>query len=424
MTSFVKRAVNNLKQKNSRDQLLFLLDSLVINGAYLLTGGIFLSGYAIFLGAGDFLTALLNSGANYATILSLLSFFLFEKKTKRKHLLLTLNFLSRTLMAAIAVLPLVISDSHIRLVLLAVLVISSEVIWGIYRIGWTVWMMSTVPKETKSDYIYSRTFYTRIFMSLVSLASGFLLDLFNKSYMGFLILFIISYLFSLSDIVVLSKIEDPEYKISKKSKINMKNFFEPVHSSEYKRFLMFIFLFYLGFTMASSFTPSYMIRYLNLDYKYISIFNVLSQVVMISTNLYWVRIEKAKGYSYTICTSAFFTLCPSLIMFFVTKSTWPLLFLSNIFAGIGAGGFTSIFTYRYEIMPVDNRTIYEGWYYFALGLSVLLAPFLGQFIINSIPSFTNALIRNSQIQLLNLISFASVSVVLYFFFIRPSRKKL
>lgn len=423
MTSFMKRAMDRMKQKNNREQMLFLLDSLLINGAYLLTGSIYLSGYAILLGAGDFLTALLNSTANYATILSIFSYFLFERKTNRKRLLLALNFLSRTLMAAIAVLPLIFPDAKTRLVLLTVLVISSEVVWGIYRIGWTVWMMTTVPKETKSDYIYTRTFYTRIIMSVVSLSAGFLLDLSNKSYIGYLFLFIISYLLSLSDIVVLNKIDDPGYKVSDPSQMNKNTFLEPVRVKDYRRFLSFVFLFYLGFTMASSFTPSYMIRYLNIDFKHISTFNVLTQVAMILTNRYWSRIEKHKGYTFTICTSAFFTISPALMMVFVTKNTWPLLFISNILAGIGAGGFTSLFTYRYEIMPTNNRTIYEGWYYLALGFSVLLAPFLGQFVINLIPVFTNAFIQNSQIQILNLVSFVLVSIMLYFFFIHPAKKK-
>ncbi|HBN84360.1 MAG TPA: hypothetical protein DDZ89_11000, partial [Clostridiales bacterium] len=82
-----------------------------------------------------------------------------------------------------------------------------------------------------------------------------------------------------------------------------------------------------------------------------------------------------------------------------------------------------LFTYRYEIMPTNNRTIYEGWYYLALGFSVLFAPFLGQFVINLIPVFTNAFIQNSQIQILNLVSFVLVSIMLYFFFIHPAKKK-
>ncbi len=416
-----KKFLNRFKRNNTKSQILFIIDSLVINGAYLITGGIFLSGYAIYLGAGDFLTALLNSGTHYATILSLLSFFLLEKRAKRKNLLLTLNIISRTLMVIIAILPMIFRNNTINLILITIFVIASEIVWGIYRIGWTVWMMTTVPKESKTEYIYSRTFYTRLFMSVISVLVGFVLDIFNKSYTGFLVIFAFSYILSLLDVYILKQIDEPEYKISGEVSLNLKKFFEPVHIKEYRSFLIFIFLFYLGYTMATSFTPTYMIRYLVIDYKYISIFSFISQGVMIVTNPYWSKIERAKGFGFTICAGAFFTISPLLILSFVTKDTWILLFLSNITAGIGMGGFTSLFTYRYEIMPDDDRTIYEGWYYFSFGLSVLIAPFMGKLVIDMIPEFTTSIFQHSQIQLLNLISFVLLSILLYLFFINPSK---
>lgn len=72
------------KGPNGKSQLLFLLDAIIINAAFVLTTGVVLSGYVIHLGAGDFLTALLNNTANYTTILCLFSFIIFERMAKRK----------------------------------------------------------------------------------------------------------------------------------------------------------------------------------------------------------------------------------------------------------------------------------------------------------------------------------------------------
>ena len=181
MDSLMKKAMNRFRQKCKDCQWLFLVDSLLINGAYLITGRIYLSGYAIFLGAGDFLTALLNSTANYATLLSIVSFFIFERMANRKKLLLALNFLSRTFMAMIAIVPLVFPDTPARLIFLTLFVILSEVTWGIYRIGWAVWMMTMIQRKAKSKYIYSEHFTRRIFMWWY-IARGFFTDLWDKSY--------------------------------------------------------------------------------------------------------------------------------------------------------------------------------------------------------------------------------------------------
>lgn len=419
----IKSAMGRSISKYNKNQLLFLLDGLVINGAYILTTGVVLSGYAISLGAGDFLTALLNNCTNYATILSLLSFIIFEKRPKRKKLLLALNFTSRFLMALIALLPLVFHNNHLIVIILIVLVVMSEIIWGIYRVGWLVWMMSAVPKESKSDYIYLRTFLMRLFMSIMSIISGFVLDMFNKGYIGFLVIFSFSFVLSLLDVFILKNIDETEYTANREMRMNLKIFLQPILSKAYRNFLMFIFLFYLCLTMASSFTPIYLIRYLDLDYKFISTINVISQSVMIISSLYWVRIEKQKGFKSTLGISAFFTAGELFILSFVTKETWPLLFLSCTLAGIGTGGFNnSTFTYRYELMPDTDRTIYEGWYYFAFGLSMLAAPFMGKMVIDYMPTFTNIVFANSKIQLLYLICFILLCLLLLLIFMRPSTK--
>ncbi len=57
MISFIRNTCSGMNRKN---QLLFLLDAVLINGAYTITTGTLLSGYAIYLGTCDFLNSLMN----------------------------------------------------------------------------------------------------------------------------------------------------------------------------------------------------------------------------------------------------------------------------------------------------------------------------------------------------------------------------
>jgi MFS family permease len=409
---------------NSKSQLLFLLDGILINGAYTITTGIILSGYVIFLSADDFLTALLNNSANYTTILSLFSFVIFERMTKRKNALLVMNFISRIMIFLVIILPLVFHSKGPVLLLLTIMVIISNAIWGVYRVGWMVWMMSVVPRESKSDYIYLRTFLIRLAMSLITIAAGFVLDIFDKGYTGFLIVFAFSFILSISDVIVLKNIGDTDYEPVQTEKTGSKMFFQPVFHREYRSFLLFIFLFYLGLTMASSFTPVYLIKYLKFDYSFITTANVISQVAMIASNLYWARVEKKKGFRFVLGITALFTIGELLVLSFLKGENFYLLFISTIISGIGMGGFgVSIFTYRYEIMPETGKTIFEGWFYFASGLGMLIAPFAGQAMINFIPEFSNPVFQNSKMQLLYLISFVLLCILLFFTFVTPSIKK-
>jgi len=406
---------------NRKTQLMFLLDAVLINGAYTVTTGILLSGFAIYLGTSDFLTALLNSSANYTTTLSILAFIIYERMSRRKNMLLALNAISRLLICLIVILPLIFHTKALIFSLLAVMVILSNIIWGIYRVGWIVWMMDSVPKDRRSQFVYLRTFLIRIFCSLVTIVSGFVLDIFKKEYIGFLIVFSFSLILSLLDIVVLWKVEEPVYEVSNAGKADLKMLLQPIKRNEYRNYMIFIFMFYLLLTMASSFTPVYQIRYLKFDYKFISTINVISQVVMVVTGLYWSRVEKAKGFKFVMGLTAFFVAGELLVLSFLRVDTYYLLYLSTVIASIGMGGFgISIMTYRYEIMPEGGKTVYEGWFYFASGLGMLIAPFAGKAMINYLPEFSNVVYQYSKIQLLYLIAFILLCFLLFFTFVKSS----
>ena len=75
--------------------MLFILDGIMVNIAVILSSGVFLSGYLVYLGGSDFLIGLLNFSMNWAAILALFSFLIFERMMHRKKLLITLLVISR-----------------------------------------------------------------------------------------------------------------------------------------------------------------------------------------------------------------------------------------------------------------------------------------------------------------------------------------
>ena len=84
-----------------RSQINFILDGILVNAAIILTSGMFLSGYLVYLEAPDFLVGLLNNAGAWALIISLFSFMIYERMENRKALLITLNIVSRVLICSI-----------------------------------------------------------------------------------------------------------------------------------------------------------------------------------------------------------------------------------------------------------------------------------------------------------------------------------
>ena len=395
------------KYRNS--QILFLIDAAIINAAYVLTSGVFLSGFIISLNGSDFIVALLNNAGTWASILSLFSFLILERIKKRKKALIITNIISRILVSGIVFVPLFISDQKLVIFITAIMVIISCILWGFYQLGWMIWYMEIAPDGKKNDYVYLRMFLLRIAFTITTLVMGYILDYYNKSYVGFLIIFVTSLMLSIIDTIILIFVEEPEYKVPERGKSIKTIFLEPFKSVDYREFLIFIFTYYLFLTISTSFTSLYLIRYLNFDYGFISTINVISYIVMI-----------VGANTFVLKYSAIFVIIDLLIYFFLTEKTYCLLFLSCLIGGTGNGGFNiAIMAYRFEIMPESSKSIYEGWFKAIYGVSVLIAPIIGELLMNIMPKFGNVVFPISKFQMLYITSFITGGIVVFLTFIKP-----
>jgi hypothetical protein len=172
-----------------RSQILFLVSAILVNASTILTTGTFLSGYIVLLQGSDFLVGLLNNSATWTSVAAIFSFIIFERIKKRKKLLLTLNITSRVMVCSIVFIPLLHTGKTATLAFVTVIVIAGNLLWSIYSIGYTVWLIGIMPKENKTDFIYLRQFWLRISFTISSLFMGYVIDWFNKSYIGFVIVF-------------------------------------------------------------------------------------------------------------------------------------------------------------------------------------------------------------------------------------------
>jgi hypothetical protein len=389
-----------------RKSLLFIMNGVLINAAVVLSSGMFLSGYIVLLGGSDFLVGLMNNAMNWAAIAGLFSYLIYERREQRKKLLLTLLIVSRFLVCSIVYLPLIFKTGTVTLALLTIMVVTGNILWGIFSVGFTIWMMNSFQEGARRAFVFKRTFWLRIAFTITNISMGFVLDWSGKSYTGFLIVFSFSLFLSLADAVVLMKAKEPDYGVDKSTRFYVKSFFEPFQNAPYRRFLLFIYLYYSSLTLSSSFTSLYLVRYLELDFKLISFVTVVANFFMIFCTRIWRQAEGRIGLMKAFKLTGLIASIEFLLFVFLTQDTLFILFLAPIFAGIGNSGFNIfVMNYRYELMPERNRTLYEGWYGALLGFSLLTGPTLGHFFMEYLPEVKNAVFQYSRFQFLYLLSF-------------------
>lgn len=419
------RIVNNTisLSQNKRNLFLFNIDAVLINAAYVLTTGVFISGYIIYLNGSDILLALLKDSVAWTHIICLSTIFIFEKIVNRKRFLILLNLLSRLLVCSIVVLPMIFDNKEILLCVAACFIIISNILWSIYNIGWTVWYLEGLTDHSRSSYIYKRNLLIRISVTVVTIGMGFVLDSLNKSYTGFLIVFCTSFLLSVIDICILLFIQDkPKKKETELNTTSVKAFFEPLVNERFRKYLLFILLFYISITISSTFTALYLLKYLSFNYSLISISTAVTYILMIVFNQLWGRIERSKGAKFVLVVSGFIAIGELLAYFFLNRNTYYLLFIAAVLSGIGNSGFgISLLNYRYDIIGNNNRVAYESWYKVVYGISVLFAPFIGSIFMGIISALDSSITQAGKIQILYLISFAITGFVIYLSFCNNSK---
>ncbi len=416
----IQRVIKRYFGSYNRNQILFIIDAVLINASRILTTGIYISGYMVLLKAPDFLVGILNSSAAWATIASIFSFLVYERLQKRKKFLVILVSLSRLMVCSIIFLPLFIKNTTVLLAVASTMVITGNILWGFYSVGWMVWVMSVSPRASRNDFIYTRMLFLRIGIIGVMITMGFVLDHFKKSYTGFLIIFIVSLLLSVLDIIVFIKAEEPEKKVGKPTKFDIAVFWEPIRNSKFSKFLLFTFLYYITLTLSSSYSPLFQIKYLRLDYTFVSGVSVASYIFMLLSTRFWSKIERKKGIVFVMSITSFLIAVEFLIYGFLTADKYYLLFIAPIFSGVGNSGFNvCMMNYRYDIMPEENKTVYEGWFGAIYGLSTLLAPVIGGILMQRLPVIGNSLFTHGNFQFLYIISFTAASIVILLFFKGP-----
>lgn len=331
----------------------------------------------------------------------------------RKNLLVALNIISRLLICSIVFVPLIHAGDVATLAMVTTMVSLGNILWGVFSVGFNIWLTSITPKNARNEFIYTRTMWLRVAFTTSSLVMGYVLDWFNKSYMGFVIIFTFSLVCSILDAIVLIKIKEPHNKIEHDHKFAAAEFFRPLRKLGYRKMMIFIFMFYFSLTISSSYTSLYQIRYLGFNYGFISTVNVITYFLMIVCTRFWSRLESRKGLFFVIKMSGIVAITEFLMYVFITSDRKFLLPIAAMFSGIGYSGFNiAVFNYRYEVMPNKNRTIFEGWYGAIFGISMLLSPIAGSLIMKVLPDFKNVIFQHSTFQLLYLISYILAFTVL------------
>jgi MFS family permease len=256
-----------------------------------LTGGMFLTAFALYLGVNSFQMGLLVAIPSLLAGAGFFSAYLANVIGKRKILCVLNSAVGRGLFIAFIV-PLVF-NFRISLPLFFAVIFIFNLLLNFAGNLWMSWMSDLVPRETRGRFFGLRNTVLSALGMIVNYIGGILLDRLQQP-TAYIIIFSVSVFFSTLAGLTLARQPEPGFE---KQNIPLKEIFlKPVRDPDFRKFIRFVSFWYLFAGMSAPFWVVHMIRNIKMSFSTIAIFSIISGIVSLIFQLFWGRmIDRTKS---------------------------------------------------------------------------------------------------------------------------------
>jgi len=342
------------------------------------TGGAFLTGLALMLGANDFEIGLLGAVPFLAQLAQPLSAYLVDLTGARKAITVVASAIARQCWWL--VLPLVLVTASWRLEAFILLVVVSNVTIMIATPSWMAWMADLIPGKLRGRYFGTRSAVVALTTVLATIGGGMILDHYRASDrepIGFAVISGIGCLFALVAVILLNRLPDRRPEEIRKP-VDLSHFLAPLRSRSFRLLLNVSLGWNFAIGIAAPFFAAHMLTNLKMSFTLVSLYTALSSVMAISFNRPWGVVIDRFGCKPVMVVCAFgIAGVPLFWLFFRPDWLW-LLIPEAIYSGLLWAGFNlAVFNIPMANSPRDGRTIYLAMFSVVTGIGYFVSSVLG-----------------------------------------------
>jgi len=363
------------------------LEGAFANVYIVFTGGAFLTGLALMLGADDFDIGLLAAIPFLSQAAQLLSAFAIDRFGNRKGVVLWLSVIGRQSWWLIPAVLMVSWQYSLETVVLIVLF--SNICLMIATPGWMSWMADLVPEKVRGRYFGYRNAALAASTIIAVIVGGIVLDHFRRSgseRIGFMVVILAACLFAAVAAYLLSRIPDTAKSLHGPH-LAIKSILEPIRNKNYRRLLV-VFLFWNGsIGIAAPFFAPHMLVNLRMSFTLIAVYTAVSSVAAIVLNRIWGILVDRFGSKPVAAFCAFGISGIPLIWLFPRPDFLWLLWIESAYSGSLWAGFNlAAFTIPIANSPRENRTTYVAMFSVVTGAAFFFSSLTGGVIAQSLGS--------------------------------------
>ncbi len=339
----------------------------------------FITAFAIYLGLSNFaigIYALLDTITN---IIQVFAAPLFSKIGQSKLIVLTNYTIYRLSSICFAFIPFLSNDISIRTTLFFIFASIYAITGELGYITFVNWRMTLIKKEDRTKFASTRNIYKNTLVMAFSLLMGVILDKFttsNHELYGFLILFTIVFLIALIDILI--RITTYKPPIIEKNITIKDNILMPAKDKSFRKILIICSLNRFAYGIGLMYLNVFILRYLNINYIYYSILNILINFSEALFSKFWASISQDRKW-HKILTPMSLIYIFTFSILLLLNNTVLTICLPIIYILLGcANSAYDIFDHIaiYEHSKKDYKTSYVTFERFIEGIVTSTLPFL------------------------------------------------
>ena len=377
-------------QVSRRDDLAKIVwEGALSNVFVVLTGGAFVTGLALMLGANHFEIGLLAALPFLAQAAQPLSILLPGVNENRKRISVWGITVGRQLWWL--AIPLLFLQSGWALAAFLVLVTMSSIATMLVTPVWLSWVADIVPKEIRGRFFGARSAIVAASTLVFGVLGSLVLDWtrhHGKEPLGFAIVIGASVVAAAFGSIVLGRVSDRSWT-KPAPPVSQGGWARPVRNPEFRRILRVFSAWNFAIGISAPFFAPHMLVNLKMSFLLIGLYSAGASIVAVASNRSWgALIDRFGSRSVVTFCAAGIGLVPLIWLLLRPDFLWILIFEAAYSGWLWTGFNLAAFTLPIDKSPGDDRTYYLAWFAAVTGLVFFAASLLGGALAESLADFS------------------------------------
>jgi MFS family permease len=373
----------------SRDQIrrglrYSIIDGILANVMIALTSGVFLTGFALDLGASNIEIGILASLPILANLFQVVSAYLMEHEIRRKRFFISTATFSRSLWLAIILFPGVLFPRGGEAVWTMIAIIAlSSVFAALSGVVWLSWMRDLVPTTHLGRYFASRNRWCNLSLLTATLLGARILDVWRSHFpqnatLGFVIIFTIGLAFGIVAILPASRVPDPHKPHPDSGEPFLRLLKEPLRDSNFRRLVFYSMAWGFALNIASPFMAVYMLEDLHISFTTISIFTIIENLIFFSAVIAWGRLADRFGNKPVLVVACTAGSLSAILWIFSSPRNYVIIPFIYALNGIAFSAIPlAMNNILLKLSPTRHNTVYLSVFAAMTALGAAIAPIIG-----------------------------------------------